>query len=212
MASSTSPSSDSKHPNSSHYAVFIRALNVSSANRITMPALRKHIEDAGLEWISSYLATGNLVLGTRMASVDEVTETINSALRAAGLNTAEAIVWQSQDLIQLIEKDHFTEKYPESEWRHCVAFFAQPPPDLEAGRKYLTEEKDVVVLEAGDRFVIFAAPREKKGFSVNIERAFRITGTTRWWNVLHKFVQSRVIASSEELAKKSSKKTKSSRT
>lgn len=198
---------------SPRYGVFIRALNVSSANRITMPALRKHVEDTGLEWISSYLATGNIIVANpeKPSSVKIITEKINEALSSAGLHTAQAIVWETQDLEKLVEEDHFVDKYPEAKWRHCVAFFAQTPPNVEAGCEYLKGEKQVEVIRTGERFVIFAAPRERKGFSVNIECAFHVSATTRWWNVLRKFVASRVVDSHGDTDKESSRKVDSSR-
>ena len=44
------------------YVVFIRGINVSGKNKVTMADLRGHLEELGFSDISTYIASGNIIL------------------------------------------------------------------------------------------------------------------------------------------------------
>jgi uncharacterized protein (DUF1697 family) len=61
------------------YLILLRGINVGGRNKIPMKALREHLEDLGYQQVSTYIASGNVLLSAS-ASPEEVGEEIEAAL------------------------------------------------------------------------------------------------------------------------------------
>lgn len=61
------------------YLVLLRGINVGGRNKIPMKALREHLEDLGYQQVSTYIASGNVLLASPQ-SPEEVGGEIEAAL------------------------------------------------------------------------------------------------------------------------------------
>ena len=64
------------------YLVLLRGINVGGKNKVPMAELRKVLEDAGFENVSTYIASGNVFLDADL-SASKVADTIEAALPKA---------------------------------------------------------------------------------------------------------------------------------
>ena len=64
------------------YLVLLRGINVGGKNKVPMPELRTVLEDAGFENVSTYIASGNVLLDSKLRAA-KVAEKIEAALPKA---------------------------------------------------------------------------------------------------------------------------------
>jgi len=174
-----------EHQLPGRYAVFLRAINGAPRNRLTMLDLRDRIEACGFVDVTSYLATGNIVLSDPLGREPEtVAAVLDEGLARSGLVRTDAVVWRPPDLLDLVASDPFHEKYPATSWRRCASFLRSRP-----GRdgRAVMEARGVAVVHADDRVVLTAFPREWTAFDLRLEQSYRASATTRWWNVVVDF-------------------------
>jgi len=175
-----------RHPASTTYAVFLRSINVGTRNRITMADLCGLVEQSGLQVMSSYLATGNLVVKDS-AGRDEVgvTNLINETLENAGLVRVNPCLRTSREVRDFVDQQYFSD-FAEDEFRWLVTFLQSPPPRDGAARLLA---KDVHVTYSDERVVCSAFRRDRTGFTPAVEVAYGVAATSRWWNVVCEFAQ-----------------------
>lgn len=167
-------------------AAFLRAINVGTHNRIKMMDLRDVCERAGLENVSTYLQTGNLLFDAH-DEPEEVAVTIEKALVEHGLRNAAAIVRSLDELDDLMACRAF-EPYPADAYTRFVTLFrADLPPQAEQ----FVADNDGYVL-ARKREVLAVLPVDRpRGIDLNgnIEKRLKVQGTTRYWHVVEEMTR-----------------------
>lgn len=63
-----------------HHVVLLRAINLGARRRVAMPALREWLEQAGFADVETYLATGNVRVGTSLRSAARVEERVEDVV------------------------------------------------------------------------------------------------------------------------------------
>ena len=88
------------------YLVLLRGINVGGKNKVPMAELRTLLEDLGFENVSTYIASGNVLLDSKLGAA-KVAEKIEAALPKAFKLDAELIkvhVLSQEQLEAVIEK------------------------------------------------------------------------------------------------------------
>ena len=106
------------------YAALLRGINVGTAKRVAMPALRELASGLGYARVRTHLNSGNLVLGT-----DDGPEEVRRALehgieQTFGLH-ADVVVRTAEQLAAVVAANPFPDGDPS---RVTVAFLAAPAP------------------------------------------------------------------------------------
>lgn len=170
--------------NVSTHAVFLRAINGGPANRIRMTDLVSRIEALGFAQVRTYLATGNVVLHDPCSDgADVVAQRLEAGLAQTGLRRVDAMV-RSWDQLQTLTSSGAFDEYPEDQWRRCASFLRTPVNRDGADR---LRAKGVELVHVDEHVALTAFPRDATGFSLNLETAYRVSATTRWWNVVCDF-------------------------
>jgi len=182
---SPTPGTDSNvSTDRSTHAVFLRAINGGPANRIRMTDLTSRISALGFADVTTYLATGNVVLHDPDGdSAADVARRLESGLADSGLRRADAMVRSWPYLHALVASEPFG-AYPHDGWRRCVSFLRSPPARDGAG---LLRGPGLELVHADEHVVLTAFPRDAGAFSLNVETAYRVSATNRWWNVVCDF-------------------------
>lgn len=108
------------------YAVFLRAINVGSHNRVRMDVLRSLCESLGYTNVATYLQTGNIVLDAGEPA-EQLTLHLEEALIGAGLRNASVLVRSPQALRALIAANPFAQHDP-AKFRRYVTLLREPLP------------------------------------------------------------------------------------
>src|SRR5438552_1646445 len=168
-----------------HWVVFLRAVNVGSANRCQPAAIAKQLAKFGVVNIG---AVGTFVVR------EDVSE---SALRAAFARKlpfkCEVMICPAGDIIKLTSKDPFARQPSGPNITRFVNVLAKrvhsPPPlplSLPSDDDWLLK-----VIAIQDRFVLGLYRRQMKAISYlgKIEKLLGVPVTTRNWNTIEKVVK-----------------------
>lgn len=86
------------------YVAFLRAINLGSRRRVPMKELVPCLEDAGLDDVATYLATGNVRVSSRRRSTDSVEKVVEEALAARFGFDVPAVVLTVEDLRTVVRQ------------------------------------------------------------------------------------------------------------
>jgi uncharacterized protein (DUF1697 family) len=161
-------------------AVFLRAINVGTVNRIRMEDLRCLLASTGFGFYATYLQTGNLVLESDH-DAEATAGRIEAALAAHGLKNATAMVRTQAELAEVVAACPFG-SYPGDQFRQLVTFFRVPiePAIAEALRPMPgvvgVRERELLTVSplAEPMPAVVAPPAMRKVISA---------GTARYWKV-----------------------------
>jgi uncharacterized protein (DUF1697 family) len=114
------------------YAVFLRGVNVGGHGKLSMGDLRGALESAGFEDVSTYLQSGNAVVGVRgRSSATAVADRVKAAIVPALGATPELVVRTHAELAKVLDANPFPAAAEEKPaWFHV--FFLSVPPDRKA--------------------------------------------------------------------------------
>jgi uncharacterized protein (DUF1697 family) len=120
--------------------VLLRGINIGSRNRISMPELRKALEDAGYDDVRTYLQSGNVVL-TSTASAKKVARECERLI-ADRFGPEIAVVARTRsDLAKVVERNPL-KKVAKDPKRYQVSFLETKP-----AAKVIRELEDVAADE-----------------------------------------------------------------
>ncbi len=159
------------------YVAFLRAINVGTANRIKMDAMRDLLSASGLGDVRTYLQSGNVGFDFDGAATD-ATETVERALAGAGLRRVSAMVRTRADLERLLAIDPYGE-LPEGTKRYVTLL--REPADTAS-----IEHPMLVVAAAYEREILATVlPDAPRGFDFGfIEKRLKVPATTRYREVV----------------------------
>ena len=167
------------------YAAFLRAINVGKHNRVKMEDLRALCTSLGSTNVSTYLQTGNIAFESddpeNVAAVR-----LEEALLGIGLRNAAAIVRTREELQELVSVERFAALDAER-FARLVTLFRGPLP---GGEEVVLPPGPLQLVEVRQREVLTALElggRSQLDLNGYFERKFKLSGTTRYWNVVTDF-------------------------
>ena len=83
------------------YVVFLRAINLGSHRRLPMPLVKESLAGAGFSGIQTYLATGNVLVGTRKRARSAVEGEVERALAATAGFEVPTIAMSPEELVSV---------------------------------------------------------------------------------------------------------------
>lgn len=105
---------------------FLRGLNVGG-HRVSMTDLKAHLESAGLEDVSTFIASGNVIFTSRARKIEKVEAHIESSLKAALGYNVDTFVRSMGEVRALRDLDAVAEA-GKIGWNLHVTFLKEPVP------------------------------------------------------------------------------------
>ncbi|HWG08348.1 MAG TPA: DUF1697 domain-containing protein [Solirubrobacteraceae bacterium] len=107
--------------------VLLRGVNVGTRNRLAMPALRDALEAAGMDDVTTYVQSGNVVLGSA-AKPDALAHAVEGVIAEEfGLDIA-VVVRSRAELAKVLARDPFGD-VARQEKLYQVTFCAEKPAE-----------------------------------------------------------------------------------
>lgn len=160
------------------YAVFLRAINVGSHNRVRMDVLRTLCESLGYTNVATYLQTGNIVLDTD-ETPEQLTLRLEEALIGAGLRNAAVLVRTPQQLRAFLAAEPFS-AYEAAKFRRYVTLLREPLPA--ATVQALSAASWFADGHPGELLTVIEIGFG--GQTTFLDRKVKVAWTTRYWNVI----------------------------
>lgn len=172
-------------------AVFIallRAVNVGGTGKLPMQELRAACEEAGLERVSTYIASGNVVFKT-----DEPAPTVKTMITQLlrerfGLGKNDTLIRTPRGLAQVIAGNPFAAAATQRPNRLMVNFLDGRPPAgfAEALSAYRGPER--LRLDGEHLYIDYAEGIARSKLSGFLDRELSVPATARNWNTTNRLL------------------------
>jgi uncharacterized protein (DUF1697 family) len=169
------------------YAAFLRAINLGKLNRIRMEELRNLCSSLGWEQIGTHLQTGNIAFDSDQPDPEMLAQELETKLLELGHSGVGVFVRTQTQVRQMLERAIFAERDLSLEY-HYLTLLRTPPAIV----PIIPTSTGLEVLHADDGAVLSVVARDwPKTVQPNaiIERKWKTSATTRFFNVLEAFVE-----------------------
>jgi uncharacterized protein (DUF1697 family) len=162
--------------------VFLRAVNVGTANRCQPAVIAKQLAKFGVVNIGA--------VGTFVVREDVSESVLRAAISKKLPFKCEIMICRGQDIIKLASKDPFAGQPSGENIIRFVNVLAKRPPAPPAVPLSLPSEEDwlLKIIAIQDRFVLGLYRRQMKaiGYLGKIEKLLGVPTTNRNWNTIQK--------------------------
>ncbi len=167
------------------YAAFLRAINLGKHNRIRMEELRNLCSRLGWEKISTHLQTGNIGFDSDQSDPEVLAVGLEAKLLELGHSGVGVFVRTESQVRQMLERAVFAKRDLSLEY-HYLTLLRSPPKVVPV----IESSTGLEVLQTDDGTVFSVVARDwPKTIQPNaiIERKWKVSATTRFFNVLEDF-------------------------
>jgi len=165
------------------YVAFLRAINVGGKNVIRMADLKAAFEGLGLQSVSTYLQSGNVLFESPEKNEEKLAAKIEATLNEMTGGDITVMLRSRADMQRIVASQPFAND--DTTDNHRFTSFLRQPSDRELPRT--TTNGDLEVLSVTTREV-FSVPRPIAGRygqpGVLIESKLKVRSTTRNWSVV----------------------------
>ena len=172
------------------YVAFLRGINVGGRNLIRMKDVCQKFEAIGLEKVSSFRASGNILFISELESADVVDRT-KEELRKLVERDAEVFLRTSSQIEEIMKLDPFRER--ESSSSKLYVTFIPSTIQIDFTLPLYTPHKDVELFLVDNGNLFSQAQRRKGRYGAPnnfIEKDLQVSATTRKGNTLKGIFQS----------------------
>ncbi len=168
------------------YVALLRGINVGTAKRVAMPALREVATGLGYADVATHLSSGNLLVTT-----DENAPTVRSRLEQGIEDTfglhADVVVRTAEQLTQAVEANPFPDGDPS---RVTVAFLAAPPAaDAEDKLAALATADEPYLFAGLEVYVEYGHGQAKSKLAAKFAAQLGVSATVRNLRTVTKLVE-----------------------
>lgn len=171
------------------YAVLLRAVNVGGTSVIKMADLKKMFESFGLEEVSTYIQSGNVIFKSKESNPEKLRARIEKGIKDSWGKEVKVFVLTSKDLQKAADHNPFEpQKHEKDQICHLTFLSAKPLP---VRQKALMELQGKEYRFAfWDQVFYFAYSRKLAGKrrTINYEKVLAVDGTARTWKVVEALI------------------------
>lgn len=170
------------------YVALLRGINVSGQKLIKMAELKLALSNSGLENLSTYIQSGNIVFQSREQNAVKLQSQIHQIILDKFGHEVSVQVFDREELASIIEKNPFPDEVISEPNRVLFVRLSQSP---EAEKKETLINQDVspdrLIMIENWIYLHFPEGQAKSKLSNNlIEQKLKIPSTGRNWNTVLK--------------------------
>jgi uncharacterized protein (DUF1697 family) len=165
------------------YVVLLRAVNVGGHTAINMEELRRRLEKADLEDVSSYRQSGNIIFSSPVNDEEALGQVIIDRLEQLTGSKVEIYLFMMERIRSLVGLDPFEGHLSEGD-RAFATFMSTEPSNVPAMPVLLRNGISMIGLA---EYVAFSVVRKGVGsgpLNDLLERRFGVRATTRNWSTV----------------------------
>ena len=169
------------------YVALLRAINLGSVNKISMPALRTMFEDLGHQNVRTYVQSGNVVFEAPRRTPKKLAGEIEEGVAASFGHDISVIIRSRSELERVASENPFAAEGVAPLSLHVV-FLAETPPARAVMAidpdKWLPDKFEV---SGSEIYLLLPNGMGRSKMSISyFEKALDIRGTARNWNTVNK--------------------------
>ncbi|MDH3301107.1 MAG: DUF1697 domain-containing protein [Acidimicrobiia bacterium] len=172
------------------YVVLLRGINVGGHNKVPMAALREKLSDRGFDDVTTYIASGNVLLDAGDRRESEVVDDVADAVAERFGFSIPVVARPVADWPGILAANPFPDAEAEPKLLHISLCDRPPEPDTIAAfdvEAYLPDRLEII----GRELYLWypnGSGRSKLTGAV-LERALGVTTTARNWSTMLKLAE-----------------------
>jgi uncharacterized protein (DUF1697 family) len=168
----------------------LRAVNLAGHNKISMDALRRLCESAGLENPRTYVQSGNVLFRTTRRDLRKLAKDLENCIEKSSGFRTDVILRTSSQLREVVAANPFADRVGIEPAKLLVVFLATALPKAvrEQVQAIKTNPEELRVTEQ-ELYIYFPEGIGRSKLQLKpIEKQMRIAGTARNWNTVTKLL------------------------
>jgi uncharacterized protein (DUF1697 family) len=170
------------------YVALVRGVNVGGSGVIPMAELRALVEKCGVDDVSTYIASGNVLFSSGEPRA-KVEKRLGATLAKRLGPKAHVFLRTREELVAAVDGNVLEPaRHPE---RKCHLMFLAGAPRADGRAALAALEEDQYACHLGDRVLYYAYNFEIAGSRrfIDFERVLGVAGTSRTWKVVDKLIE-----------------------
>jgi uncharacterized protein (DUF1697 family) len=138
------------------WVLLLRAVNLGSTNKVSMPVLRERMAEAGFTDVRTYVQSGNIVAASKHRSEATVARDLHDLIpECFGVDTP-VIVRTPAQIAAVRAKNPFPDEVAAAEKLVAVVFFAKPLPPGEAIVDFAASVGEKVLVDGRELYIAYS--------------------------------------------------------
>jgi uncharacterized protein (DUF1697 family) len=172
------------------YVALIRALNVGGTSVIKMTDLKEMFESFGLDEVSTYIQSGNVIFKSKEKDLKKVTAKIEKGIKNLLEKELKILVFTSDQLRKAVDQNPF-DPAKHSKEMQCQLMFLSEKPEPAHQKALMEMQKPEYQFAFWDKIFYYSYSKEWGGKrrNINFEKVLGVYGTTRTWKVVKTLIE-----------------------
>ncbi len=173
------------------YISLLRAVNVSGQNKIPMQELKSLYESLGLQQVTTYIQSGNVVFRGATVNPKKLAQQITQAIKQHFGYPIDVLLWTQAEFAAIVNNNPFSKRTGIDPARlHTIFLKHEPAQDLIEKLPTTTPNQEEFFVTNDAVYLHYANGTGKSKLHNNFfEKALQTTATTRNWNTVNKLLQ-----------------------
>jgi uncharacterized protein (DUF1697 family) len=171
------------------WVALLRAVNLGAYNKVSMPALREALAEAGFGDVRTYVQSGNVVLRSDHAAADDVAAAVRKVIAGRFDVDTPVVVRTGAQLKRVLDWNPFPEA-AEARPNRTVVVHLAGKPEPAAVREVLAVDvaPDAIAVRGLEIVVGYAGTTQSKPTAAALKK-IGVDGTSRNWRTLSALVE-----------------------
>ena len=166
------------------WVALLRAVNLGARNKVSMPALRTALAEAGFTDVRTYVQSGNVVLGSDLTEPADVGLAVRTVVaEVSGVDTP-VVVRRGEELAEVLAWNPFPEAAAERPHLVQVVHLAAEPEPAAVEAVLAEDVAPDAVAVRGREMVIAYDVTSRNSRTERATRKIGVDGTARNWRTL----------------------------
>jgi uncharacterized protein (DUF1697 family) len=173
------------------WVLLLRAVNLGSVNKVSMPVLRERMAEAGFTDVRTYVQSGNIVADSKHRSESAVARVVHDLIEERfGVDTP-VIVRSPPQIAAVLAKNPFPDEVAAAAKLVAVVFFAKPLPSGDAIVEFAASVGEKALVDGRELYVAYSSGvHTSKLTGAAIRRHLGgVDGTARNWRTVRAIAQ-----------------------
>lgn len=171
------------------YIALLRGINVGGHN-VKMDRLRALFEEAGLDRVRTYIASGNVFFDTDEGDAAAITQRLEQQLADVLGFGVPVFLRTPEEIENALNAAPFPSTGPQDDERFCITFTQTPiTPDLVLPAASASGDMEILAAREREAYVVWRILKGRPPASNFAERTLPSPATTRFFHTTHKILE-----------------------
>ena len=168
------------------WVLLLRAVNLGSTNKVSMPVLRERMAEAGFTDVRTYVQSGNIVATSKHRSEAAVSKALRALIKEHfGVDTP-VVVRSPAQVAAVLDRNPFPAEVAADDRMVAVAFYEKPLGSGKAITEFAASVGEQVLVDGRELYIAYSGGQHASKLTAPVLRRLLggVDGTARNWRTV----------------------------